>query len=215
MINILIVDDHSIVRRGLMEIIRETLDLDVRFDEAASGQEAILKTQQNPYDIVLLDISMPGRNGLDALKAIKSGKPDLPVLIISMYPEEQFAIRSFRSGASGYLTKESAPDELKGAILKLLRGGKYISTSTSEMLLEEMRRSENNGNSKEQILSNREYQVSCMIASGMSLKDISHELNLSEKTISTYRTRILEKLNIKSNAQLVSYAIKEGMINHL
>jgi len=215
MINILIVDDHSIVRRGLIEIIRETLDLDVSFDEAASGQEAILKTQQNSYDIVLLDITMPGRNGLDALKVIKAEKPNLPVLIISMYPDEQFAIRSFRSGASGYLTKESAPDELKGAIIKLLRGGKYVSSATSEILLEEMRRVENNGNNKEQVLSNREHQVSCMIASGMSLKDISHELNLSEKTISTYRTRILEKLNIKSNAQLVSYAIKTGMITNL
>lgn len=213
MLNILIVDDHAVVRRGLREIILETVSRDAGFDEAASGREALLKTAANNYDLVLLDISMPGRNGLDTLKGIKAEKPDLPVLVLSMYPEEQFAMRSYRAGASGYITKESAPEELQVAVNKILQGRKYISPYCSEMLLSELRNEKSAGESSHLILSNREYHVACLIASGKSLKEIALELVLSDKTISTYRSRILAKMHLKTNAELISYAIKHKMVN--
>ena len=213
MFNILIVDDHAVVRRGLKEIILETVSRDVGFDEAASGREALQKTSNNNYDLVLLDISMPGRNGLETLKAIKAEKPDLPVLVLSMYPEEQFAMRSFKAGASGYITKESAPEELQVAVNKILHGRKYISSYCSEMLLSELRNKKVTRESPHMILSNREYHVACLIASGKSLKEIALELVLSDKTISTYRSRILNKMNLKTNAELINYAIKHNMVN--
>lgn len=213
MLNILIVDDHAVVRRGLREIILETVSRDAIFDEAASGHEALQKTASNSYDLVLLDISMPGRNGLDTLKAIKIDKPKLPVLVLSMYPEEQFAMRSFRAGASGYITKESAPEELQIAVSKILQGRKYISSYFSEMLLSELRSEKSTSESPHLILSNREYQVACLIASGKPLKVIALELVLSDKTISTYRSRILNKMNLKTNAELINYAIKHKMVN--
>ena len=213
MFNILIVDDHAVVRRGLKEIILETVSRDVGFDEAASGREALQKTSNNNYDLVLLDISMPGRNGLETLKAIKAEKPDLPVLVLSMYPEEQFAMRSFKAGASGYITKESAPEELQIAVNKILNGRQYISSYCSEMLLSELRNKKVTRESPHMILSNREYHVACLIASGKSLKEIALELVLSDKTISTYRSRILNKMNLKTNAELINYAIKHNMVN--
>lgn len=213
MLNILIVDDHAIVRRGLREIILETVSMDTGFDEASSGREALQKTTGNAYDLVLLDISMPGRNGLDTLKDIKALKPDLPVLVMSMYPEEQFAMRSYRAGASGYITKESAPEELQVAVNKILHGRKYISSYCSEILLSELKNEKATSESPHLILSNREYHVACLIASGKSLKDIALELVLSDKTISTYRSRILNKMNLKTNAELINYAIKNKMVN--
>ena len=145
MINILIVDDHAVVRRGLKEIIRETVNAEVGFDEAANGQDALIKVKCQSYDIVLLDISMPGRNGLEVLKMVKIERPKLPVLMVSMYPDEQFALRSFRSGASGYLTKESAPEELEIAISKILGGGTYVSSSASRLMVAEIRSGKNYG----------------------------------------------------------------------
>lgn len=213
MLNILIVDDHAVVRRGIKEIILETISSDAGFDEAANGREALQKTTDNNYDLVLLDISMPGRNGLDTLKAIKTEKPDLPVLVLSMYPEEQFAMRSFKAGASGYITKESAPEELQIAVTIILQGRKYISSYFSEILLSELRNEKVTGESPHLILSNREYHVACLIASGKSLKEIALELVLSDKTISTYRSRILNKMNFKTNAELINYAIKHKMVN--
>jgi DNA-binding NarL/FixJ family response regulator len=213
MLRILIVDDHAVVRRGLKEIILETVSIDSGFDEAASGREALLKVTNNNYDLVLLDISMPGRNGLDTLKTIKAEKPDLPVLILSMYPEEQFALRSFKAGASGYITKESAPEELQFAINMILLGKKYLSSYCSEMLLSELSNEKVAIESPHLILSNREYHVACMIAAGKSLKEIAIELVLSDKTISTYRSRILNKMNLKTNAELINYAIKHNMVN--
>ncbi|MGB9080953.1 MAG: response regulator transcription factor [Desulfuromonadaceae bacterium] len=213
MLNILIVDDHAVVRRGLREIIQETISRDTFFDEAASGREALLKTAVNTYDLVLLDISMPGRNGLDTLKAIKTEKPDLPVLVLSMYPEDQFAMRSYRAGASGYITKESAPEELQVAISNILHGKKYISPYCSEILLSELRNEKVTSEVPHLILSNREYHVACLIASGRPLKEIALELVLSDKTISTYRSRILNKMNLKTNAELINYAIKHNMVN--
>lgn len=214
MLNILIVDDHAVVRRGLREIILETISRDAGFDEAASGREALQKIAQHHYDLVLLDISMPGRNGLDTLKTINYEKPNLPVLVLSMYPEDQFAMRSFRAGASGYITKESAPEELQIAVSKILQGRKYISSHFSEMLLSELRNEKATSESPHLLLSNREYHVACSIASGKSLKEIALELVLSDKTISTYRSRILNKMNLKTNAELISYAIKHKMVNN-
>jgi DNA-binding NarL/FixJ family response regulator len=213
MLKILIVDDHAVVRRGLKEIILETVSRDAGFDEAASGREALLKIADNNYDLVLLDISMPGRNGLDTLKDIKAVKPDLPVLVLSMYPEDQFAIRSYRAGASGYITKESAPEELQIAVGNILQGRKYISSNCSEIFLSELRDEKITGESPHESLSNREYHVACLIAAGKPLKEIALELVLSDKTISTYRSRILNKMNLKTNAELINYTIKHKMVN--
>jgi DNA-binding NarL/FixJ family response regulator len=180
-------------------------------DEAKDGKETIIKVSANPYDVVLLDISFPGRSGIEVLKQVKSLRPKLPVLILSMHPEEQYAVRALRAGAAGYLTKESAPDELIEAIRKAAKGGKYITASLADKLAAEI------GEPSEELaherLSDREYQVMCMIASGKTVKDIGGELNLSVKTISTHRARILIKMNMRNNAQLTHYAIKHKLVD--
>jgi len=210
MIKVLIVDDHTIVREGLRQILEETSDIVVN-DEASSAQEVIDKVWNNSYDVVLLDISLPGRSGLDVLKQLKSIKPDLPILILSMHPEEQYAIRSLRAKASGYLTKESASEELIDAIRKVAKGRKYITSSLAEKLAFEL---EDNGRSaSHEKLSDREFQVMCMIASGKRVKEIADALSLSVKTISTYRARILKKMNMRNNSQLIHYAIKSGLVD--
>jgi len=210
MIKILIADDHAIVREGLKQILSESPDL-VVVAEASSGQEVLEKISKNDLDLVVLDIAMPGRGGLDILKEIKTQKPRLPVLMLSMYPEEQYAIRVLKAGASGYLTKESAPDELVKAIRQISQGKKYISPSLAEKLAIDLEL----GPDKlpHEILSDREYQVMCMIASGKTLKEIADGLSLSIKTISTYRSRILEKMNMKTNAELTHYAIKNNLVD--
>jgi len=210
MIKILIADDHAIVRKGLKQIVADTTEMVVA-DEASNGHEVLAKVSVNEYDVVVLDISMPGQSGLDVLKQIKGERPLLPVLMLSVYPEEQYAVRALKAGASGYLTKESAPDELIGAIRKVCRGGKYISPSLSEHLATHLEV----GAEKplHETLSDREYQVMCMIARGMSVKEIADQLYLSPKTISTYRSRILEKMTLKSNAELTYYAIKNRLID--
>lgn len=209
MIKVLVADDHTLVRKGLKQILLDTKDIE-SVDEARDGKETINKVGKKDYDLVLLDISLPGRSGIDVLKQLKSLKPKLPVLILSMHPEEQYAVRSLRAGASGYLTKESAPDELIHAIHKVARGGKYITSSLAERLAGEI------GPSTEkplhETLSDREYQVMCMIASGKTVKDIAEELNLSVKTISTHRARILRKMHMDNNAQLTHYAIKHNLV---
>jgi len=210
MIKVLIVDDHTIVREGLRQILEETLDIAVT-GEASSAQEVINKVKNNDFDIVLLDISLPGRSGLDVLKQLKSIKPDLPVLILSMHPEEQYAIRSLRAKASGYLTKESASDELIKAIRKVAQGRKYITSSLAERLAFELE--DNASCSYHEKLSDREYQVMCMIATGKRVKEIADALSLSVKTISTYRTRILKKMNMKNTSHLIYYAIKSGLVD--
>jgi len=179
-------------------------------DEASNGQEVIEKIDNNDYDLILLDISLPGRGGLDVLKQIKASQPELPVLILSMYPEEQYAIRSLRARASGYLTKESAPDELIDAIRRIAEGKKYITSSLAEKLAFELE--VNARISMHETLSDREYQVMCMIASGKRIKEIAEILSLSVKTISTYRSRILRKMEMKNNAQITYYAIRNGLI---
>jgi len=208
-IKILIADDHVIVREGLKQIVAETSDMVVAGEAADSRQTLDLALQQD-WDVVLLDISMPGRGGIDTLKELKHGKPELPVLVLSMYPEEQYALRALRAGASGYLTKESAPDELIGAIRKVAQNGRYISNSLAEKL------AANIGPATEkpihELLSDREYQVMMMIASGKTVKGIADELSLSVKTISTNRTRALKKMGMKNNAEFMYYAIKEGLV---
>ncbi len=207
MIKVLIVDDHPIVRRGIRDILSESPNIGA-VDEASNGREAMSKIQDHNYDLVLLDIAMPGRGGLEVLKDIKHEKPGLPVLVVSVYPEEQYAIRALKAGASGYLTKESAPEELISAIWKAYRGGKYVTSSMAETLashLVDLRKPPH------ETLSDREYQVLLMITSGKSVTEIAEELSLSVKTISTYRSRTLDKLGMKSNAELTRYVLE----NHL
>ena len=209
MIKIFIADDHAIVREGLKQIVAETTDMAVT-DEADTGHEVLEKVSENDYDVLVLDITMPGLNGLDALKQLKSQRPDLPVLVLSIHPEEQYAVRVLRAGASGYLTKESAPDELISAIRKVSMGGKYVTPSLAEKLASDL--VADGKKPLHETLSDREYQVLCMIASGKTVTKIAEELFLSEKTISTYRSRILEKMKMKTNAELIHYAIKHGLV---
>jgi DNA-binding NarL/FixJ family response regulator len=210
MIEILIADDHPIVREGLKQILAETSDMVVA-DEASNGQEVISKVRKREFDVIILDISMPGRSGLDILKQVKSLKPELPVLILSIHPEDQYATRVLRAGASGYLTKESTSDELIEAIRKVSLGGKYITASLAEKWAFDLEIDAEKPIHK--TLSDREYEVMCMIASGKTPKKIAEELCLSVKTISTYRSRILEKMKMKGNAELTYYAIKHALID--
>jgi two-component system invasion response regulator UvrY len=209
MLKILIADDHAIVRQGLKQIVTETRDMTVA-GEASNGQELLNKIREGEYDVVVLDITMPVRDGMDVLRQLRSEKPRLPVLMLSIHPEEQYALRALRAGASGYLTKESAPDELVVAIRKVSSGGKYISASLAEKLAFELEFGHEQA--LHEVLSDREYQVLCLIASGKTVTEIAQELSLSEKTISTYRSRILEKMNMKNNAELTYYAIKNQLI---
>ena len=210
MIKILIADDHTMFREGLKHILAEYPDLVVA-DEANNGQEVLDKIWKNNYDMVLLDITMPGMTGLEALKQLKNDKPKLPVLILSMHPEEQYAVRVLRAGASGYLTKESAPDELITAIRKISQGRKYITPSLAERLASEFEA--DSEKPLHDILSDREYQVLRMIAAGKTLKHIARELSLSIKTVSTYRTRIMEKMKMKTNAEVMHYVIKHQLLD--
>jgi DNA-binding NarL/FixJ family response regulator len=210
MLKILIADDHAIVRQGLKQIVTETPDMIVA-GEASNGQELLSKIQENDYDVVVLDITMPGRDGIDVLKQLRSERPELPILMLSIHPEEQYALRALKAGASGYLTKESAPDELVVAIRKVSRGGKYISSSLAEKLAFELEVGREQA--PHETLSDREYHVMCLIASGKTVMEIAQELSLSEKTISTYRSRILEKMKMKNNAELTYYAIKNQLVH--
>ena len=208
MIKVFIADDHAIVREGLKQIIGETSDMDV-VGEAANSQEVIEKALQENCDVILLDIAMPGRGGLDTLEELKRQRSELPILMLSMYPEEQYAVRALRAGASGYLTKGSAPEELIAAIRKVSQGGKYVSASLAETLASHLEK----GAQKpvHEMLSDREYQVMLMIASGKTVTEIADELSLSVKTISTNRTRMLRKMGMKTNAEITYYAIKQGL----
>jgi len=208
-IKILIADDHAVVRKGVRHILSELPD-DVTANEAGDSYEVIDNIRKNDYDLVLLDIAMPGKDGLDALKQIKTEKPKLPVLILSMFPEEQFALRALKSGASGYLTKESIPEELLKAIQKVLRGGKYVSESFSDELLLSLDRDVEK--LPHETLSDREYQVMLMIAAGKTRKEIAEKLFLGVKTVSTYRTRVLEKMGMKTNADLTNYVNQHNLI---
>jgi DNA-binding NarL/FixJ family response regulator len=210
MLRILIADDHEIVRKGLNNVLMETLQ-PVKVEEARNGQEAMSKVLKGEYDLVVLDMKMPGKSGLDVLKEIRQHRPKLPVLILSMHPEEQFAIRAIRAGAAGYLTKECAGDELVLAIRKALKGERYISGSLAQILAGEL--DSDSGKPLHEFLSDREYQVMLMIASGKTVGAIAKELCLSVKTISSYRTNILLKTRMKNNSEITHYAIQTKLVD--
>jgi len=210
MIRIIIADDHAIVREGMKQILSETTDIVVA-DEAINGQEVLKKVWKNNYDVAVLDITMPHGGGLEILKQIKKGRPKLPVLILSMHPEDQYAVRALKAGAAGYLTKQSIPEELIRAIRKIFQGGKYISPTLAERLASEL--SSKSDKPPHKTLSDREYQVMLRIASGKTVSEIAGELSLSVKTISTYRSRILDKMKMKTNSELMHYAIKNKLVD--
>ena len=205
----MLTDDHAVVRRGLKQIIAEEFPR-ATFGEARNAQEALDLVWKENWDIVVLDITMPGRSGLEVLREIKKSKPKIPVLVLSMHPENQFAVRVLKRGASGYMTKESAPQELVGAIRKVLAGGRYVSNSLAERLATDL--SSDTHKPAQELLSDREFQVLRLIASGKQVSEIAKELSLSVKTISTYRTRILEKMGLKNNAELMHYAMHHQLV---
>ena len=208
MLKILIADDHPIVRKGLKQILSEESDMGV-FGEAQNSQEVLELVRKQDWDIVILDITMPGRGGIDVLKELKHQYPKLPLLILSMHPEDQYAVRALKAHASGYMTKDSAPEELVKAIRKILRGGKYISSTLAEKLAFDLETETEKP--LHETLSDREHQVLLMIASGKTVSKIAEELSLSVKTIDTYRARILEKMKMKTNAELTHYVIKNNL----
>ena len=212
MIKVLIADDHALVREGLKQVIGQHSDIEVT-GEAKNGQEALEKVWKEEFDVVLLDISMPGRSGMDILKEIKSAKPKLYVLMLSMHPEKQYAVRALKAGASGYLTKESAPDELIDAIRRVSMGLKYVTISLAEKLAAELGDDQNKPLHEQ--LSDREFQVMIKIAKGNTVKEIAANIYLSVKTISTYRTRVLEKMNMKNNSDITSYLMENDLIDPL
>lgn len=210
MIRILIVDDHAVVRKGIKQILEAEPDLKVE-GEADSGRKAIEMIQKGEWDLLVLDVSLPDLSGLEVLKEAKRISSKLPALILSMHPEEELAIRSLRAGAQGYLAKETAPEELIKAVRKILGGGQYISPATAERLADEVRRKDQ-GRPAHERLSDREFDVFRFIAQGKSVSEIAKQLCLSVKTVSTYRTRILEKMGLKTNADLIRYALTHRLI---
>jgi two-component system invasion response regulator UvrY len=209
MIKVLITDDHAVVRKGLRQILGETSDIVVT-DEAANAHQLLQLLPKKDYGVLVLDISLPGRSGFDILKEVKSLRPNLPILIHSMHSEEQFAVRALKAGASGYITKESAPEELVKAIRKVHAGGRYVSAELGEKLA--LGLADDALKAPHEALSDREYQVMYLIASGKMSKEIAYELSLSVKTISTYRARVLEKMKMKTNADLTRYAIHNHLV---
>ena len=210
MIRALIADDHAVVRQGLKQILGDTPEMVVA-GEATNGQEVLDKVRAETWDVVVLDISMPDRSGLDILKQLRAERPKLPVLVLSMHSEDQYVLRVLKAGASGYLTKDSAPDELVKAIRKVVSGGRYVSSFLAEKLAFEV--GTDSSRLPHETLSDREFQVLRLIAGGKSVTEIAAELYLSVKTVSTYRARMLEKMNLTTNAELIHYAIQNHLID--
>jgi two-component system, NarL family, invasion response regulator UvrY len=208
-LRILIADDHSIVRRGLKDILMEEFP-EVFITEVKDGKELMKMTRAAEWDIVISDLTMPEPNGLEVIKLLKEEKPELPVLILSMHPEDQYAIRVLRAGASGYLCKESAGDELIKATRLILQGRKYITPSVAQKMASQL--TKDSSKQLHELLSDREYNVLKMIASGKTVSEIAEILNLSVGTISTYRSRILEKMQFKTNSELTHYAVQQGLV---
>ncbi|MBA4141914.1 MAG: response regulator transcription factor [Nitrosospira sp.] len=206
--NILIVDDHAIVRQGLRQILAESGKIDL-IAEAECGADAMRKLREDEWSVVVLDISLPDRNGIEVLKQIKKERPKTPVLMLSMHEEGLYAVRALKAGASGYITKQSAPSELMTAINQVARGRKYLTPALAEALADCF--GEDHERLPHETLSDREYQTLCLIASGKSLTDAAEEMCLSVKTVSVYRSRLLEKMKLKNNAELTHYAIKNGL----
>ena len=210
MLKALIADDHAVVRRGLKEILAEELNV-AGFGEAGNTAELLELVRKEHWDILILDITMPGRSGLEVLKDLKHDSPRLPVLVLSMHPEDQFATRTLKAGAAGYMTKENAPAELIIAVRKVLSGGTYVSASLAEKLAREL--ATDPGERPHEALSDREYQVMRMIGSGKAVGTIAQELSLSKKTISTYRAHILEKMRMKNNAEIIHYVLTNHLLD--
>lgn len=209
---ILVVDDHAVVRQGVKQILNGQFQGAV-IGEAQNAEEMIALIRKQVWDIVVLDVGMPGKSGLDALKDLKQVCPKLPVLVLSAYPEDQLARRMLKAGAAGYLTKDSAPNDLVQALRKILGGGKFVSASMAELLVANL--NEQDERPLHELLSDREYQVMCLIAVGKSLKEIADDLCVGISTINTYRARILEKMQLKNNTELTHYAIENRLVNRL
>jgi two-component system invasion response regulator UvrY len=206
---ILIVDDHPIVRDGLKQILADTEDMVVG-GEAGSADEALALVRDSDWDLVVLDITLPGRTGIDLLRDLRRERPALPVLMLSIHPEEELGVRAVKAGASGYLNKECASDDLVHAIQLIVTGNKYISRFLAERLIEEIQRDTNKP--PHELLSDREYEVMALISAGKSMKEIAAALSLSKSTVSTYRARLLDKLKVKSNAEITRYALHHGLV---
>lgn len=209
MINVLVVDDHSIIRKGIKQLLQDTQDMRVT-GEAQSGADALQLVRENDYDVVLLDISMPHDHGIDVLKQLRSIHPNLPVIILSMYPEEQYAVRALKAGAAGYINKQWALAQLVTAIHQVAGGKKYISNELAMQLADNL--SNSHLEHPHHALSHREYQTLCLIASGKKLSEIAEIMSLSAKTVSVYRARLLEKMNLKTTAELIHYAITHQLV---
>jgi DNA-binding NarL/FixJ family response regulator len=209
-IRVLIADDHAILRSGLKEILRHELK-DVVCGEAEDARQVLDQVQSGDWDLAMLDITMPGRSGLDILKDLKAVRPKLPVLVLSMHPEDQYGKRVLKAGASGYMRKESAPDELIKAIQKVLAGGRYVSPALAEKLAVDL--NDDLGRPVHETLSDREFEVLRMIASGKTVGHIAEELHLSVTTVSTYRARILEKMDLNNTAELMHYALRNHLVD--
>ena len=209
MMQILIVDDHEVMRHGLRDILQRRLS-PVAVTEAKDSREAVARLAEKAWDLVLLDINLPGRSGLDVLAEVRLTSPKTPVLMLTAYPEEQFAVRAFRMGAAGYLNKQSASDELLVAVKRILGGGKYVTASLAERLADSL--GDDATQARHECLSNRELQVLRLVAAGKTIKEIALDLSLSEKTVATYRTRIGEKMHLASNVDIARYAVQNGLV---
>jgi DNA-binding NarL/FixJ family response regulator len=207
-LHILLADDHAIVRRGVQEILTEHFP-HATFGEAASAQETLEKSWGEPWDLILLDVSMPGRSGLDVLKDLRAAQPKAAILVLSMHSEDQFAVRMLKAGADGYVTKDSLSDELVAAVRKVLSGGRYVSLSLAERLAGLLTTA---GRERHENLSDREFQIMRMVALGRGIKEIASELGISAKTVTTYRARVLEKMELETNADLTKYALQYSLI---
>jgi len=207
---ILIADDHAMFRRGLRETLAESFSR-INFGEATTAAETLDFVRRQHWDVVILDISMPGRTGLDILDEVKRLRPRTPVLLLTMHPEQQYARRALKAGAAGYLTKDSVPDELKSAIKKIVAGGRYVSATLAEKLAVDLRQGADLP--LHELLSDREFQILRMLASGKTVKEMAEELSLSVKTVSTYRARILEKSGMRTNAELIRYALEAQLVD--
>jgi len=208
-LRILIVDDHAIVRDGLKQLLLHKFPHAI-FGEGRNANEALERVSKEKWEVILLDITMPGQSGLDVLKQIKTLQPDTKVLVLTMHPEDQYAIRVLKTGASGYLTKETASEEVAKAVSKVLAGGKYVSATLAESLVTGLNAPAEK--KPHEMLSDREYQVMRLLAQGKSVKEIGYDLSLSIKTVSTYRTRVLKKLKFKTNADVIRYAMREKLV---
>jgi len=210
MIRLLIADDHPVVREGLRRIVQDAPGLEV-VGEVASGHELLERLPRVPADIVLLDVTMPGPRFLELLQRLRAEHPTVAILVLSVHPEDQYAVRALRAGASGYLTKDHSPEELTEAIRRVYRGNKYVSPGLAERLAIDL--ASGSRDVRHELLSDREYEVLCLLGSGRTVKEIAGSLQLSPKTVSTYRTRVLEKMGAASNADLVRYAAVHGLIS--